>query len=364
MSKIAILDTAISPKHLHCQEFHIYNVCGGDAGSVQENSHGTICARVLDYFTSGYALFQIQILEDGGKTAGKPMGDIRHLKKGLQLCLELDVDIVCMSAVSSILSDSGILYETVRRLAQKSALVAALDNRRYVTVPTAYPFVTGVQSDMKNCLAPGGLANQREDLFGAGVYANCETGILKELGCTPSNSFAVPVAAARMNTWKNEGKDVKTELLALEPYPVCGIEEEISFKRQAGLYRELPLAVLYALDGEDSYAACRAAMDRLHGRYGVQASALCSMDAGADVRFRKRRPEGDFKQELLFMECCYKTDLVFLVIEKEERDHVMAQTDADLEILLDGDGVRILYEDGCAAGRAADLADLVYRILQ
>ena len=239
MSKIAILDTAISPTHLHCQEFHIYNVCGGDAGPVQENSHGTICARVLDYFTSGYALFQIQILEDGGKTAGKPMGDIRHLKKGLQLCLDLDVDIVCMSAVSSILSDSGILYETVRRLAQKSALVAALDNRRYVTVPTAYPFVTG-----------------------------------------------------------------------------------------------------------------------------VQAAALCSMDAGTDVRFRKRSLDVDFKQELLFMECCYKTDLFFLVIEKEERDHVMAQADADLEILLDGDSVRILYEDGCAKGCAGDLADLVYGIRQ
>ena len=232
MSKIAILDTAISPKRLHCREFYAYNVCGEGAGPARENSHGTVCARVLDSFTSDYGLYQIQILEDGGKTTEKPMGDIRHLKKGLQLCLKLDVDIVCMSAVSSILSDSGILYETAFQLARKSTLVAALDNRRYVTVPAAYPFVTGVQSDMENRLAPGGLAYQPEDLFGAGLYANCGTGLLNELGCIPSNSFAVPAAAARMNTWKNEGKDIKAELLALEAYPARRMEEEITFKRQ------------------------------------------------------------------------------------------------------------------------------------
>ena len=169
MSKIAILDTGISPKYLHCKKFHAYNVCGKEDGKeVSETSHGTICARVLDYFASDYELYSIQIMEESRKMTEKPMGDILHLEKGLRLCLALDVNIVCMSSVSSLLSDSNVIYSAAKELAAKSFLLAALDNRKYVTVPAAYPFVTGVQSDVKNCLNPGELAYQKKDLFDAG----------------------------------------------------------------------------------------------------------------------------------------------------------------------------------------------------
>ena len=85
MSKIAILDTDISPKYLQCGKFHTYNVCGEENGKwASEASHGTICAKVLDYFTSDYELFSIQIMEDSGKMTEKPMGDILHLEKGLR----------------------------------------------------------------------------------------------------------------------------------------------------------------------------------------------------------------------------------------------------------------------------------------
>ena len=299
-----------------------------------------------------------------GSTTKKPTGDIRHFKEGLLLCLELGVDMVCMSAVSSLLSDSGILYEIVKKLAQKSILVAALDNRRYVTVPTAYPFVTGVQSDTKNCLHPGELAYDETDLFCAGLYANCNTTLLAELGCAPSNSFAVPVAAARMHSWINEGKQVDKEILKLRPYPARNIGEEISFKKGVGLYRELPLAVLISDKENEAYAACRAAMDTLYGKYQVQSAALCGRDAGTDIRFRKRGFAGEWKQEILFMECCYKADLIFLLIKEEERDFVMAQVSADLEAKLCKDQVYIAFENGCNTGKVNELADMIYRILQ
>ena len=46
MSKIAILDTEISPRRLHCQRFHAYNVCGlGDGMQPEETSHGTVYGR-------------------------------------------------------------------------------------------------------------------------------------------------------------------------------------------------------------------------------------------------------------------------------------------------------------------------------
>ncbi len=365
MSKIAILDTAISPGRLHCQKFHACNICREEGvGEHLETSHGTICARILDSFTSGYELYSIQIMKSARSKTEKPMGDVRHFKEGLLLCLELGVDIICMSAVSSLLSDSGVLYEITRKLAQKSILVAALDNRRYVTVPTAYPFVTGVQSDEKNCLHPGELAYDETDLFCAGLYANCDTTLLAELGCAPSNSFAVPAAAARMHDWINEGKQVGEELLRLRPYPAREIGEEISFKRGLGLYRELPLAVLVSAEEKEAYLACRAAMDALYAKYQVQSAALCSMDAGTDVRFRKRGFAGNWKQEILFMECCYKADLVFLVVSKEEQKFAMEQVSADLKAEICNDHVRISFENGCQTGRAEDLADMMYQILQ
>lgn len=365
MSRIAILDTKIHPGHLRCKKFYSYSVCGEpEKEQAQETSHGTVCARVLDYFTSDYELYNIQILKNRRNTDEKPMGEILHLKKGMQLCLELDVDIVCMSAVSSFLSDSNVLYETAKELSQKSILLAALDNKRYMTVPASYPFVTGVQSDIKDCLAPGELAYNAIDLFGAGMYANCKIGLLFELSCVPSNSFAVPAAAARFNTWKNKGSHIEMELENLRPYPAYGIDEEITFKREQGFYKELPLAVFYVTKEADVYAVCQRAMDELYNKYFVQSSVLCNMKSGTDIRFRKLESIANLKQELLFMECCYKTDLLFLMVEEHNREQVRMQVEADLEITLHGDRIKILSEEGCVKGGAKDLSDLVYQILQ
>ena len=294
----------------------------------------------------------------------KPMGDILHLEKGLRLCLALDVNIVCMSSVSSLLSDSNVIYSAAKELAAKSFLLAALDNRKYVTVSAAYPFVTGVQSDVKNCLNPGELAYQKKDLFYAGVYANCDIGLLEELGCSPSNSFAVPAAAAKMNEWLNQQKHIKTEIRNLNPYPVYKMKEEIFFKREMKLYRELPLVIFYASENENVYESCQKTMDQLYEKYQVQSAALCGKENRKDVRFRKREAAGKLKQELLFMECCYKADLIFLIIEKRERNQVMEQINTDLEIILSGDTICIMYEGICAEGKAENVADMVFEILQ
>ena len=66
----------------------------------------------------------------------------------------------------------------------------------------------------------------------------------------------------------------------------------------------------------------------------------------------------------LFMECCYKADLVFLVVSKEEQKFAMEQVSADLKAEICKDHVRISFENGCQTGRAEDLADMMYQILQ
>lgn len=365
MSRIAILDTAVSSKNLHCRKFYAYNIGGGrEEENLLETSHGTVCARVLDNFTVDYELFSIQIMENSTMIGGKPMGNIQNLKRGLQLCLELDVDIVCMSSVSSLLSDSNILYFVAKELARKSILVAALDNRRYFTVPTGYPFVVGVQLDRENTLNSGEIAYNEKDLFGAGLYANCNVELLKELGNEPSNSYAVPIVAARINTWKNQGKDIGTEIRNLKPYLACGMLEEVSFKRKLGMCREVPLAIIYASGDENLYEVCRVALDYLYDKYQVQASALCSMTIEDDVRFRKLESMKDLRDELLFMEYCYKTDLIFLIIKEQEGKEAMLRADADLEIVINGEKASILFENGHTEDLVDNLADMVYDILQ
>ena len=96
----------------------------------------------------------------------------------------------------------------------------------------------------------------------------------------------------------------------------------------------------------------------------MQSAALCSKENGEDVRFRKREDARGLKQELLFMECCYKADLIFLIIEKRERHQVMEQINADLEIILNGNTICIMYESVCEEGKAENMADMICNILQ
>ena len=102
---------------------------------------------MLDHCLENYELVSIQVLPDDSGRKGKTAGDIRDLEAALKLCTQLEVDVVNLSAVSSLLSDSKYLYDAAKRLSQKAVIVSALDNDRYVTVPASYPFVVGVQSD-------------------------------------------------------------------------------------------------------------------------------------------------------------------------------------------------------------------------
>ena len=155
MSRIAILDTGIAPARLHCKSFQSYNIYGDEARDSKAFSHGTICASVLDWFASDYELVSVQIMAQAcDEEYGKPMGMIEHLRKGLLFCMTRGVDIVCMSAVSSVLSDSEYLCDAAKKLSEQSIIVAALDNRRFLTIPTGYPFVVGVQADKEKVLPP------------------------------------------------------------------------------------------------------------------------------------------------------------------------------------------------------------------
>lgn len=362
MSRIAILDTGVEPARLHCKSFQSYNIYGDEARCSAAYSHGTACASVLDWFASGYELVSIQVMaQTCDEEHGKPMGMIEHLRKGLLLCVTLGVDIVCMSAVSSVLSDSAYLYDAAKKLSEQSIIVAALDNRGFLTIPTGYPFVVGVQADREKALPPGELAYKEEDSFFANIYANCDIELLRRFRYSPSNSFAVPVAAARINDWINQEKDVGESLQRLLPYP--GSQDERYFWERS-LRRDLPLVVISGMEDSHTYGICRKIMDELFRNCHIQAAALCSMEGEYDIRCRKLSSVNDVVKELLFMEYHYKTDMIFIAIKEHERETVLQRVDVDVEILLLGEFGRLLYEGGEKRSSVFSLSGQLYDILR
>lgn len=351
------MDTGICPEGLRCESFASYKICK-DESDPGEMSHGTLCARVLDSLADAYELVSIQILPNQSRGESKSLGLIEHFREGLKLCLELKADLVCMSAVSSVLSDSVYLYDITERLAGQSVLLAALDNRRFLTIPTAYPFVLGVQSDYGNVLSPGELAYCREDPYFANVYANCGIGLLRQLRCAPSNSFAVPVAAAKVNEWINRKQDVREAIESLRAYPGQreGKIPVPEWKQDSG--REVPLVWMRGRDMGWVYEVCRSVMDELYRRHQIQTSGLVSGMFGYDVRLRRLTAGEDLRRALLFMERHYKTDLIFLLAEQGQSEEGGA--DADVTVLVSGGRAEVAYEGQRVECSAETLAEEIY----
>lgn len=175
MKRIAVLDTAIDPRGLHCRSFHFYNFTNQKINFNTINgqiSHGTMIAKVLDLYIEKYELINGQILTGPDQEGEKPAGSIEHLMEALKWCKNENVDIVCISAGSTILSDTKFLYDLVSELTKKAVIIAAMDNNGHVTIPSSYPFVLGVRADHKQILTPGMVARIEKDTCGANMYAN------------------------------------------------------------------------------------------------------------------------------------------------------------------------------------------------
>ena len=93
MHRVAVIDTVIDSRKLHCQRFESYNVCrrGGEALTGTGISHGTMVALVLDHCLENYELVSIQVLPDDSGRKGKTAGDIKFGRPRLDLCTQLEL---------------------------------------------------------------------------------------------------------------------------------------------------------------------------------------------------------------------------------------------------------------------------------
>lgn len=359
MSRIAIIDTAIDLKYIGGKAVEHINVCEGNKTDIdQEISHGTSCAMVLDHCASDYELVNIQIFRD---KKAKVYGEIDILARALELCRELKVDIVSLSAVSSILSDSKYLYDITSDLAKNTVIVSSLDNKRYVTVPTSYPHVLGVRSDVAGLLSPGEIAYCKNDPFGAQIYANCNFAFLREQHFGPSNSLAVPVVAAYVNNLLNQGQSISNiehHLKNLKTYPISIEQESRCYPAR---YIETEIPVVFILD--DTSKLCKDIMDNLYEKYEVQSTALSIIEESYDVRIKKIKDSETILEDLHFMEHHYKTDVIFIIGGENLLEEVEKAIEIDVKLICQGDHTCIKHENGQELALNSSVSDRLHEIL-
>jgi hypothetical protein len=359
MSRIAIIDTAVDTRAIGGREIRHINLCGeSDAHADGKISHGTLCAMVLDHCASDYELINIQIFKENKL---KVFGDIELLVKALKFCREQKVDIVSLSAVSSILSDSKLLFDITQDLVKKIIIVSALDNRRYFTVPTGYAHVLGVQADNGSVLCLGEMAYQADDPLGANIYANCDFALLAEQEERPSNSFAVPVVAAYVNSLVNQGKtvtEISSALKKLKPYCSGGKYKELYYTSRT-ISREIPVIFLVDQKAE----TCRAFMDDLYYNHEVQSTALSFVESPYDARIKKVRAGDSICEELSFMCNYYKTDMVFVVGREDRLQSTSELIDIDVVLSSRDNHTLIRYNGISELVRNSNVSDSLVRIL-
>ncbi len=359
MKKIVMIDTEIDPSGLHCSKFtHLVSKSlKRGKGNQFRPSHGTICAEILDQFLEDYELINIEALPNENLGKRKAMGSIRALREALEICLDLKADIVSISAATTLLSDSAVICDLAFKLSQTSILVAALDNHGFVSLPASYPFVIGVQADRAGFLKPGELACRGEDEAGAPFYAGCGQKTQSGFSYRPSNSFAVPVAAAWCGRILERGGDVFGACKCLPRYP---------FENRPGdtsLWAHPPGTIpRVTLEGPDSVSICRRAMDRLYRAYQVQAAALSWARESGDIRIREGK-DGALEEEIRCMETRYKTDILFFLTCGSFSNTIKEKIEPDLEIRTDGEDIRVFYETNCVSVSEEKLAETVYRLL-
>jgi len=316
---------------------------------------------VLDYCARDYELVSIRVFKDNDENE-KSFTEIGLLAEALELCIDLNVDVVSLSAVSSILSDSKYLYDITHKLALSTVIISALDNKQYITLPTSYPHVIGVSNDMYRLLKPGEIAYSLDDPLGVNVYANCSFPFLSELKRNPSNSFAVPVVAAYVNDLLNNGFAIREVPALLGALPLYCVTKEADAILSAlpGPERDLPAVFI---SGE-STECCRFIMDALFDRYEVQSAALSHIDGRYDVRISAVNRVSNIRKELRFMERHYKTDLIFIIGGLAVLDEIREMIEIDVTLIKQSDDKTLLkYDEIDEMIPDQDVTDRMYQIL-
>lgn len=381
MASIAVIDDNINSKLLMNEPVvKCFQIRGGKRVNMPETlaagwTHATVIAAILEHCTENFEIINIQIFHhDSPESMYLELVEIESLKTAIELCIELDVDIISMSLGSTQLLDAPVLKEAVKRAADHGCtMIAALSNGKRLTVPAAYPEVIGVQCDRENRLQPGEFVYDAGDLLKAEVTANCSFKRLMNNieDYQLCNSYAVPVVTAKINDLWNRGIHSLNEIRKeLQKESAAGKALLIAEEHRRGLLTgEIPHICIVGngILTRDFYMEIfnTVATDKC-----CAAAGLTDDRAIEDVRiFQWRRIHASLRDALTFIERCSNTDIILSYWTKMGFAEVRKELKADICISSENGEIQLLTDEGqmrCfqADTKPKEIGQEVYRLLE
>ena len=125
-------------------------VCLCETEVRSEDTHGGICAYIIQDVCPEVRFVSLRILNHRGKCCGK------KLRAALEWCTKHDCDIVHMSLATRSYHDYSLIKDIVPELLeQNKLLVSAVDNAGVVSYPAFFQGVFAVFMDHKDRFAEG-----------------------------------------------------------------------------------------------------------------------------------------------------------------------------------------------------------------
>lgn len=167
-------------------------ICEDDLHGIIPDSHGTICARIIEkYSQANIEFISLRVLNSVGR------GPIDNLITALKWCAENEVDYINLSNGISQSNKLDELFEVCHKLHKnKKVIVAAQNNSKTCTYPADFPFVISVEQS--SLFKPSSLMQSN-------IYANGSHKIKlgdKSLLTEKCNSYACAYVLAKIISGK------------------------------------------------------------------------------------------------------------------------------------------------------------------
>lgn len=340
MSRIAIIDDAIQEEFLANktvkEHIILYEEKPGQKGIETANpyTHATTCAIILEACTENYEIINLQIMKDC-----KTPANINSLVRALEICLDLEVDIISMSVGTVRLSESLKLNKIMKELGRREVImVAASSNQQLLTLPASYPEVIGVQCDIHGSLEPLKIAVHSNWWLGLQITANCNLDFPKKYLFDPtSNSFAVPVVVSYINTYLNKNKNSNLECVLQYFDKISSKDFFQTFDQKVfeSSTIEIPHVCLVLHEGI-SFELGKEIMNDLYESYHIECVGFTRNKSLEDIRFFNMEECGLKPENIeVFLEKFCEADLIVSMLSKNDFINWGPQFDIDLVITID-----------------------------
>jgi len=164
--------------------------------------HGSICARIINKYTSGVEFISLQLFHKSDlRTSSK------HLATALEWCVQERIPIIHMSLGSSLLNDYYLLRPIIAKaIHQNQIVIAACSNSRQFSVPAVIGGVIAVSADgnLKNDEYRVEISERSQvSFFASSIHIlDDEEDIYSSTHVT--NSYAAPTITAKVHEYLKE----------------------------------------------------------------------------------------------------------------------------------------------------------------